>query len=72
VEDAGPGIPAEALPRVFDRFYQADPARGRRGSGLGLAIAREIVLRHTGALSAENRPPAGARFTVALPLAGEG
>jgi signal transduction histidine kinase len=74
VEDAGPGIPAEALPRIFDRFYQADPARaaGRRGSGLGLAIAREIVLRHAGALSAENRPPRGARFTVALPLAGEG
>jgi len=70
VEDAGPGIPAEALPRVFDRFYQADPARaaGRRGSGLGLAIAREIVLRHRGAITAENRAPRGARFTVTLPL----
>jgi len=69
VEDAGPGIPEEALPRVFDRFYQADPARaaGRRGSGLGLAIAREIVLRHGGAITAENRPPRGARFTVTLP-----
>ncbi len=74
VEDAGPGIPAEVLPRVFDRFYQADPARaaGRRGSGLGLAIAREIVHRHRGTITAENRPPRGTRFTVTLPLTADG
>ncbi|MBU4225911.1 MAG: HAMP domain-containing histidine kinase [Chloroflexi bacterium] len=68
VQDSGPGIPTEALPHVFERFYQADPARstGRRGSGLGLTIAREIVIRHGGKIEAENLPGQGARFTVSL------
>lgn len=72
VRDAGPGIPPEALPHVFDRFYRADAARSRAagGSGLGLAIARQIVLGHGGQISAGNNdPPPGAVFTVRLPVA---
>ncbi len=71
VEDSGPGIPEEALPHIFERFYQADASRsGRqeRGSGLGLSIAYEIVQAHGGGLSAANRPAGGAVFEVRLPL----
>ncbi|MBU2610208.1 MAG: HAMP domain-containing histidine kinase [Chloroflexi bacterium] len=69
VQDSGPGIPPEALPHVFERFYQADPARstGRRGSGLGLTIAREIVNRHGGDIQAESQSGQGAKFTITLP-----
>lgn len=69
VQDTGPGIPPEALPHVFERFYQADTARptGRRGSGLGLTIAREIVTHHRGDIQAESQPGQGARFTITLP-----
>src|SRR5690606_8387177 len=53
VENSGPCIPPEHLPRVFDRFYQVDPSRSRRGegSGLGLAIVRSIVSLHGGNVS---------------------
>ena len=69
VQDTGPGIPPEALPRIFERFYQADAARsaGRQGSGLGLTIAHEIVVRHRGEIHAESQPGEGARFTLTLP-----
>ncbi len=68
VNDAGPGITADHLPRVFDRFYKADPARpGGRGSGLGLAIARENARLHGGDLTVASPPGAGATFTVRLP-----
>jgi signal transduction histidine kinase len=67
VEDEGPGIRAEDLPRVFDRFYRAAGAPGG-GTGLGLAIAAWIVERHGGRIAAANRDAAGARFTVRLPL----
>lgn len=71
VADTGGGIDAEHLPRIFDRFWRADPSRSRRtgGSGLGLAIAREIVAAHDGDLTAANRD-GGAVFTVTLPRAG--
>jgi signal transduction histidine kinase len=71
VEDDGPGIPAEHLTRVFDRFYRADAARDREdgGSGLGLAIARAIVEAHGGAISVANAPHGGAVFGVTLPSA---
>lgn len=72
VEDSGPGIPAEELPRIFERFYQVDKARprgGGRGVGLGLAISREIVQAHGGKLTAESAPGKGSRFTVRLPAA---
>jgi signal transduction histidine kinase len=71
VDDSGPGIPAEDLSRIFDRFYQVDKARrgsAGRGTGLGLAISREIVQAHGGRLTASSAPGQGSRFTVQLPL----
>jgi signal transduction histidine kinase len=67
VEDEGPGIRPEDLPRVFDRFYRGAGAPGG-GTGLGLAIAAWIVERHGGRIAAANRDGVGARFTVRLPL----
>ncbi|HWG23875.1 HAMP domain-containing sensor histidine kinase [Actinospica sp.] len=68
VADNGPGIPQDALPHIFERFYKADKARGRsEGSGLGLAIAWENARLHNGELSARNRPEGGAVFTFRLP-----
>ena len=68
VADNGPGIPEDALPHIFERFYKADKARGRsEGSGLGLAIAWENARLHNGELSARNRPEGGAVFTFRLP-----
>jgi signal transduction histidine kinase len=71
VEDMGPGIPAEELSRIFERFYQLDKARrrgGGGGAGLGLAISREIVQGHGGQLRASSRPGEGSRFSVRLPI----
>ncbi|HEV2131856.1 MAG TPA: ATP-binding protein [Longimicrobiaceae bacterium] len=68
VTDTGPGIPAQELPRVFDRFYRGDAARGHEGgSGLGLAIARLIVEQHGGTIAAESEPGRGSTFRVRLP-----
>ena len=71
VHDSGPGIPQDALPFVFERFYRADKARARAegGSGLGLAIARQLAQAHGGELSAANHPQGGAVFTLSLPVA---
>jgi two-component system sensor histidine kinase MtrB len=69
VTDCGPGLPADAPPHVFERFYKADAARTRSdGSGLGLAIALENVRLHGGTLEAANRPQGGAVFTMRLPM----
>ena len=68
VEDEGPGIRSEDLPRLFDRFYRAAGAPGG-GTGLGLAIAAWIAERHDGRIEAANRAEHGARFTVRIPLA---
>jgi two-component system sensor histidine kinase MprB len=67
VRDHGPGIAAEDLPRVFDRFYRAAAARGRPGSGLGLAIVRQVAESHGGSVHATNDPGGGARLTIELP-----
>jgi two-component system sensor histidine kinase MprB len=67
VRDHGPGIAAEDLPRVFDRFYRAPGARARPGSGLGLAIVRQMAEAHGGAVHAINDPGGGARLTLELP-----
>ncbi|MER7458752.1 HAMP domain-containing sensor histidine kinase [Micromonospora sp. NPDC126480] len=72
VGDDGPGIPAEHLPRLFDRFYKVDPARSGRGSGLGLAIAWENARLLGGRLSVASAPGAGTHFRLALPPAGPG
>jgi two-component system sensor histidine kinase MtrB len=69
VRDHGPGLPAAAIPHLFDRFYKADTARARsEGSGLGLAIAWENAQLHGGHIEAGNHPDGGAVFTVSLPL----
>ena len=70
VSDSGPGIAAEELPHLFERFYRGDRARSRSagGSGLGLAIARQWVEAHGGRIWAENRETGGARFVVRLPV----
>ena len=71
VRDSGPGIPADALPHIFERFYRADRSRSRSdgGAGLGLAIARQLAEAHGGSLRAENHPQGGALFTLTLRLA---
>jgi two-component system OmpR family sensor kinase len=73
VSDTGPGIPEDALPQLFDRFYRADAARSRAagGSGLGLAICKEIVTAHGGRLWASSKLGAGSSFSLAMPLAGD-
>ena len=72
VSDTGEGIAAEHLPHVFERFYRADPARGRTrgGSGIGLTISRALVEPHGGGISVTSAGPGqGATFTVRLPVA---
>ncbi|MDB5099467.1 MAG: integral rane sensor signal transduction histidine kinase [Cyanobacteria bacterium RYN_339] len=70
VTDTGCGIAPEALPRIFDRFFRADPARSgaQRGSGLGLAIARAIAAAHGGVIKVESEPQLGSTFRCLLPL----
>jgi len=72
VTDTGPGIPSEALPRVFDRLYRVDPSRdrGTGGSGLGLTIARQLVEAHGGVIRVESEEGKGSRFGFDLPAAG--
>ncbi|MBQ5973663.1 MAG: HAMP domain-containing histidine kinase [Oscillospiraceae bacterium] len=69
VDDDGEGIPEADIRRIFDRFYRVDRARARTtgGTGLGLAIVDAAVRSLNGSISAENRTPHGARFTVLLP-----
>jgi signal transduction histidine kinase len=71
VADTGMGIPAEALPRLFERFYRVDTARTREdgGTGIGLAIARSVVEAHGGTIHAESEPGRGSVFTFDLPIA---
>jgi two-component system sensor histidine kinase BaeS len=71
VEDTGPGIPEEALPRIFERFFQADPSRSRGigTSGLGLSIVRALAEAHGARVGAENRVEGGARLWIELAVA---
>jgi two-component system, OmpR family, phosphate regulon sensor histidine kinase PhoR len=69
VQDTGVGIPAEDLPRIFERFYKADRARSGGGTGLGLAIAKHVVQGHGGRLWAESVEGQGSTFFFTLPLA---
>ncbi|HET6822665.1 MAG TPA: ATP-binding protein, partial [Anaerolineales bacterium] len=68
IQDSGPGLNAEDLDRVFDRFYRTDASRQRDGgSGLGLAIAKSIVQAHGGHISAESKPGQGLKVIIRLP-----
>ncbi len=69
VSDTGPGIPAEHLPRLTERFYRVDRSRSREtgGTGLGLAIVKHVVQRHGGQLRIESRPGKGSVFTLTVP-----
>jgi signal transduction histidine kinase len=72
VRDTGVGVAPEHLPRLFERFYRADPARSRDdggGTGIGLAIARSIVEGHGGRITAESEPGRGTTLTFDLPAA---
>jgi PAS domain S-box-containing protein len=70
VEDTGTGIPEAEIPRLFDRFYRVEGARGRthEGTGIGLALVQELARLHGGGVGAESVHGAGSRFTVTLPL----
>ena len=68
VTDEGPGISDEALPYIFNKFYQADTSHKSEGNGLGLALVRRIVTLHGGNITAQNRPEGGASFTLTLPI----
>lgn len=67
ISDTGPGIPAEHLPRVFDRFYRTPNANGVTGSGLGLALCKWVVSGHNGEISSTSEPGAGATFIISIP-----
>lgn len=69
VRDDGPGLPAEALERVFERFYRVDKARSREqgGTGLGLSIVKHIIQSHGGRVWAKSEPGKGATFYFTLP-----
>lgn len=71
VSDSGPGIPAEHMPHIFDRFYQVDETntRAQPGTGIGLSLARELAELHGGTIAVESGQGHGATFTLALPLA---
>ena len=72
VADTGMGITRDALPRLFDRFYQADPSRAggeKHGAGLGLAIVKEIIQAHDGRISVRSQVEHGTTFVIHLPLA---
>jgi len=73
ITDTGIGIPNEALPRLFDRFYQVDPSRAGgegHGAGLGLAIVQEILQAHNGRISVHSEVGRGTTFVIHLPLTG--
>ncbi len=69
VEDTGEGIPAEHLPRIFERFYRVDRARSREmgGTGLGLAIVKHLARAHGGEVQVSSTPGEGTTFTIELP-----
>ena len=70
VRDTGAGIPADELPRIFERFYKVDRARGQSGTGLGLAIAKHIVEAHGGDIWAESSLGKGTTFYFSVPREG--
>jgi signal transduction histidine kinase len=67
VQDQGPGIPPEDLPRIWDRLYRGDKSRSQRGLGLGLSFVRAIARAHGGEAKVDTEPDRGALFTLTLP-----
>jgi signal transduction histidine kinase len=67
VQDEGLGIPEEALPHLFDKFFRVPATSDVPGTGLGLALAKEAVMAHGGRIEAESTPGKGSRFTVTIP-----
>jgi two-component system heavy metal sensor histidine kinase CusS len=72
VSDTGEGIPPEALPKVFDRFYRVDTSRSQAsgGTGLGLAIVQSIMLLHGGSVGIDSQVGQGTRVTLRMPVSG--
>ena len=68
VKDTGQGISPEHLPRLFDRFYQAEKSEMQPGTGIGLALVKEITEQHGGTIHVESEPSDGASFTIRIPL----
>jgi len=68
VRDTGAGIPANELPRIFDRLFRGDRSRTERGLGLGLSLVKAVVEAHAGTVDVSSEPGRGATFTVTLPL----
>src|SRR4029078_13484130 len=74
VRDSGPGIPADELPRLFERFYRVDKARSRAlgGTGLGLAIVKHLARSQGGEVRVESQVDKGSTFFVTLPVHDQG
>src|SRR5439155_11366330 len=70
VADTGVGIPPDALPHVFDKFFRAPGRERTAGTGLGLAIVREIILAHGGTITCDSAPGRGTTFHITLPAWG--
>ncbi len=68
ISDTGTGIPQEALPHIYERFYRVDDSRSRQGVGLGLAIVKWIIEAHHGTIQVKSEVGAGSHFTILLPL----
>ncbi|HEY4188032.1 MAG TPA: HAMP domain-containing sensor histidine kinase [Polyangia bacterium] len=71
VRDDGVGIPAPAIPRIWDRLFRVDPSRAEHGLGLGLSLVKAIALAHQGRVKVESAPGRGSVFALSLPLSDE-
>ena len=69
VRDNGIGIPAQDLPRIFDRLFRGEKGRSQRGLGLGLSMVQAVIRAHKGRIEVESHPGIGSTFKVLLPLA---
>ncbi|HYV27585.1 MAG TPA: sensor histidine kinase, partial [Candidatus Eisenbacteria bacterium] len=67
VKDTGIGIPAEEIPRIWERLFRGDKSRSQKGLGLGLCLVKAVVQAHRGQVEAVSRPGEGSEFTIRLP-----